>query len=77
STASEHIDRLYKTKYIFKHTPEDDQRKVVLSLTDKGLVVYHQYNEIKIQFLRKKFFELNEKEAKMFIKTLGKFQMNG
>ncbi|MFW9903149.1 MAG: MarR family winged helix-turn-helix transcriptional regulator, partial [Candidatus Thorarchaeota archaeon] len=40
STASEHIDRLYKTKYIFKHTPEDDQRKVVLSLTDKGLVVY-------------------------------------
>lgn len=73
STASEHIERLYNTNYIYKHPHRTDKRKVMISLTEKGLELFQQFNKRKYHLLRERFLKLNEKNAKNLIELLSKF----
>ncbi|MFX1570867.1 MAG: MarR family winged helix-turn-helix transcriptional regulator [Promethearchaeota archaeon] len=76
STASEHIERLYYNDYIFKHFHKNDKRKVMVSLTDKGLLLYHQFRKENYQLFKDNFLRLDQKEAKDLIDNLKKFILN-
>ncbi len=73
STASEHIERLYNTNYIYKHPHRTDKRKVMVSLTDKGLELLQQFNKRKYRLLRERFLKLDEKNVKNLIELLSEF----
>src|SRR3954468_23977393 len=46
NTASEHIKRILEKKYVFKTRSSEDERKVILRLTDLGNDVLHRHSSL-------------------------------
>ena len=57
NTASEHIKRLFEKKYVFKTRSIEDERKVILRLTDLGSDVLHRHSSLDEEKLQKVLFK--------------------
>ncbi|WP_282172356.1 MarR family winged helix-turn-helix transcriptional regulator [Cytobacillus firmus] len=57
NTASEHIKRLVEKKYVFKTRSIEDERKVILRLTDLGSDVLHRHSSLDEEKLQKVLFK--------------------
>ncbi|WP_419878253.1 MarR family winged helix-turn-helix transcriptional regulator [Brevibacillus centrosporus] len=46
NTASEHVKRLLEKEYVFKTRSMEDERKVILKLTDMGKEILHRHSSL-------------------------------
>jgi DNA-binding MarR family transcriptional regulator len=71
--SSSHItavtDRLVGKKYIQRVRSDSDRRIVYLEITEEGKNIAREMDEIKNQYLAKKFNNLSEEEMKLMIAT--------
>ncbi|WP_267379453.1 MarR family winged helix-turn-helix transcriptional regulator [Bacillus sp. GM_Baccil_2] len=67
NTASEHVKRLLEKGYVFKARSEDDERKVVLKLTDLGDEVLHRHSSLDGEKLKYILFEKMTHEERQSI----------
>lgn len=65
NTASEHVKRMIERKYLVKIRNPQDERKVILRLTDEGKEILHQHTSLDEDKLERLIGELNEKEIQM------------
>jgi DNA-binding MarR family transcriptional regulator len=65
NTASEHVKRMIEKKYLIKIRNPDDERKVILGLTDDGKEVLHRHTSLDEKKLERLIGELNEEEIQM------------
>ncbi|MDR7319263.1 DNA-binding MarR family transcriptional regulator [Brevibacillus nitrificans] len=57
NTASEHVKRLLEKEYVFKTRSKEDERKVILKLTDMGREVLHRHSSLDEKKLEHLLFE--------------------
>ncbi|KXZ13428.1 MarR family transcriptional regulator [Bacillus nakamurai] len=67
NTASEHIKRLLEKKYVCKTRSIEDERKVILKLTDLGKEVLHRHSSLDEDKLKHLLFEKMSDEERQFI----------
>ncbi|WP_409271897.1 MarR family winged helix-turn-helix transcriptional regulator [Neobacillus sp. SCS-31] len=67
NTASEHIKRLIEKKYVYKTRSTDDERKVILRLTDLGMAVLHRHSSLDEEKLKHILFENMSREERQLI----------
>ncbi|XXM72341.1 MarR family winged helix-turn-helix transcriptional regulator [Lysinibacillus sphaericus] len=68
NTGSEHIKRLLAKKYVFKTRSKEDERKVILKLTDLGRDVLHRHSSLDEEKLTQVLFDqMSEKEREMIL----------
>ncbi|MBY0154320.1 MarR family winged helix-turn-helix transcriptional regulator [Cytobacillus oceanisediminis] len=67
NTASEHIKRLFEKKYVFKTRSIEDERKVILGLTDLGSDVLHRHSSLDEEKLKKVLFKQMSAEERELI----------
>ena len=67
NTASEHIKRLFEKKYVFKTRSIEDERKVILRLTDLGSDVLHRHSSLDEEKLKKVLFKQMSAEERELI----------
>ncbi|WML37253.1 MarR family winged helix-turn-helix transcriptional regulator [Clostridium sp. OS1-26] len=72
STVSGIIDRLEKSEYIVKETPEENRRIVKISLSEKALKHQEWINNIKTQHLSELFNKLGLEETEKIINAFRK-----
>lgn len=70
NTASEHIKRLLEKNYVFKTRSLEDERKVILRLTDLGSDVLHRHSSLDEEKLKEVLFEkMSVEERKIIIEA--------
>ncbi|MBV7509715.1 MarR family transcriptional regulator [Bacillus sp. sid0103] len=70
NTASEHIKRLLEKKYVFKTRSSEDERKVILRLTDLGNDVLHRHSSLDEEKLKQVLFEqMSDEERKLILEA--------
>jgi MarR family transcriptional regulator, organic hydroperoxide resistance regulator len=70
NTASEHIKRLLEKKYIFKTRSIEDERKVILRLTDLGSDVLHRHSSLDEEKLKQVLFrQMSDEERKLILEA--------
>ncbi len=70
NTASEHIKRLLEKSYVFKIRSSEDERKVILRLTDLGSDVLHRHSSLDDEKLKQVLFEqMSDKERKLILEA--------
>jgi DNA-binding MarR family transcriptional regulator len=67
NTASEHIKRLIEKKYLYKTRSIEDERKVILKLTDLGSDILHRHSSLDEEKLKKLLFEKMSNEERNLI----------
>jgi DNA-binding MarR family transcriptional regulator len=67
NTASEHIKRLFEKNYVFKTRSIEDERKVILRLTDLGSDVLHRHSSLDEEKLKKVLFKQMSAEERELI----------
>ncbi|MFB7138529.1 MarR family winged helix-turn-helix transcriptional regulator [Gottfriedia sp. NPDC056225] len=68
NTASEHVKRLLEKEYIYKTRGENDQRKVILKLSDLGKEVLLQNSSLNEEKLQQLLFEqMTEQERESIL----------
>ncbi|WP_227396094.1 MarR family winged helix-turn-helix transcriptional regulator [Jeotgalibacillus aurantiacus] len=72
NTGSEHVKRLIDKKYIEKFRSKQDERRVVLALTEEGRFVLHRNTSLDEDKLKILLESLSEKERKS---VLGAFAL--
>lgn len=65
NTASEHVKRMIGKDYIFKQRDPQDERKVILGLTDLGKKVLHQNTSLDEEKLNEIFGQMNDTEREL------------
>lgn len=72
STPTTTINRLIKKEYVCRHTGEEDRRKVLVSLTEKGKRFYKDMLNLKMKNLEIIFESLSDIELDMFRRLMQK-----
>ncbi|MBY6036631.1 MarR family transcriptional regulator [Fictibacillus nanhaiensis] len=70
NTASEHVKRMLDKQYLNKRRDSQDERKVVLGLTDLGREVLHQHTSLDEEKLKHILKKMNDEELHLIIKAL-------
>jgi DNA-binding MarR family transcriptional regulator len=66
SSLTRMIDDLEKKGMVFRKNDPEDRRKVLISLTDKGLECYNNFNEVVDELLK----NVDEKDVNEFLQSL-------
>ncbi len=70
NTASEHIKRLLKKNYVFKTRSNEDERKVIIRLTNLGSDVLHRHSSLDDEKLKQVLFDqMSEEERKLILEA--------
>ncbi|WP_438421669.1 MarR family winged helix-turn-helix transcriptional regulator [Bacillus siamensis] len=70
NTASEHIKRLLKKKYVYKIRSVEDERKVILKLTNLGADVLYRHSGLDEEKLKQLLFDnMNNEERTLVLKA--------
>ncbi|WP_144699922.1 MarR family winged helix-turn-helix transcriptional regulator [Fictibacillus phosphorivorans] len=69
NTASEHVKRMIHKKYIEKKRDQNDERKVILQLTDFGKNVLHENTSLDVEKLKHVFSKMDEVEQELISKA--------
>jgi DNA-binding MarR family transcriptional regulator len=70
NTASEHIKRLLEKNYVFKTRSSEDERKVILRLTDLGSNVLYRHSSLDEEKLKQVLFEqMRDEERKLILEA--------
>ncbi|AZN42485.1 MarR family winged helix-turn-helix transcriptional regulator [Paenibacillus albus] len=67
NTASEHVKRLLSKNYVFKTRSSEDERKVILKLTESGSDVLHRHSSLDEDKLNHILFEQMTDVERQFI----------
>ena len=73
NTASEHVKRMIEKNFLIKNRDADDQRKVILCLTDIGIEVLHRNTSLDEKKLEQILNQLDDNEktiVELALKTL-------
>jgi DNA-binding MarR family transcriptional regulator len=70
SSLTRMVDDLEKKDIVYRKTDPDDRRKVLVSLTQKGLSCYNQLNEITAEMAEDILKFVDEKDLEEFVKSL-------
>ncbi|WP_342600022.1 MarR family winged helix-turn-helix transcriptional regulator [Psychrobacillus sp. FSL H8-0483] len=70
NTASEHVKRLLEKKYIIKDKNAEDQRKVIICLTELGKNILHRNTSLDEDKLQTVLEKLSDSEKVMIEKAL-------
>lgn len=70
SSLTRMVDDLEKKGIVFRKTDPDDRRKVLVSLTEKGLNCYNQLNEITAEMADEILKFIDEKDIEEFAQSL-------
>ncbi len=74
STATRQIDKLVDNwKLINRHFSDTDRRKVLLSLSSKGLKVYKHHLELQQRFIHMLYVRFSTEEVNILIKIMKEF----
>jgi len=65
NTASEHVKRMIHKNYIEKKRDQEDERKVILQLTDIGKTVLHENTSLDEEKLNHIFSQMDEVEKEL------------
>ncbi|WP_416202870.1 MarR family winged helix-turn-helix transcriptional regulator [Fictibacillus phosphorivorans] len=69
NTASEHVKRMIQKNYIEKNRDQEDERKVILRLTDSGKTVLHENSSLDEQKLNHIFSQMEEDELELIFEA--------
>ncbi|WP_078394950.1 MarR family winged helix-turn-helix transcriptional regulator [Shouchella patagoniensis] len=69
NTASEHVKRLTEKKYVYKTRSDEDERKVIVKLTDVGADVLHLNSSLDEGKLTGIFAQASTKEQEAIIQS--------
>ena len=69
NTASEHVKRMIQKNYIEKKRDQEDERKVILRLTDFGTNVLHENTSLDEEKLNHIFSNMDEDEKELISKA--------
>ncbi|RDU37825.1 MarR family transcriptional regulator [Neobacillus piezotolerans] len=70
NTASEHIKRLIEKKYVYKTRSTEDERKVILRLTDLGMELLHRHSSLDEEKLEQILFDhMNSDERQLILEA--------
>lgn len=69
NTASDHIKRIIKKGFLLKRRDPNDERKVILFLTDEGKDVVHRNTSLDEEKLNTIFLALSDEEKEMLLKS--------
>ncbi|WP_409295877.1 MarR family winged helix-turn-helix transcriptional regulator [Peribacillus sp. SCS-26] len=69
NTASEHIKRLIEKKYVMKTRSHEDERQVVLKLTDLGSGVLHRHSSLDEEKLELLFEKMSPGERELILQA--------
>lgn len=69
NTASEHVKRMIHKNYIEKKRDQNDERKVILQLTDFGKNVLHENTSLDVEKLKHVFSKMDEVEQELILKA--------
>lgn len=67
NTASEHVKKLEEQKWLTKNRSEQDQRKVLLQLTNEGLKVLREHSELDEKKLRVVWEKLTDEQQQSIV----------
>ena len=70
SSLTRMVDDLEKKGIVFRKTDPDDRRKVLVSLTEKGLDCYNQLNEITAEMADEILKFVDENDLEEFVQSL-------
>ncbi|WP_054707318.1 MarR family winged helix-turn-helix transcriptional regulator [Bacillus sp. JCM 19041] len=69
NTASEHVKRLTEKEYVYKTRSGEDERKVIVKLTDVGADVLHRNSSLDEDKLTEIFEQASTKEQESIIQS--------